>query len=130
MPRPRDAWFLSVAIALFLSGCAAKQPGNGRVGHVVICWLKEPGNAEARRNIIVASKSFGDIPGVVNVHAGNALPSQRRIVDDSFDVAIVITFASEQAMRAYLDHPTHKNAVERVIRPLVRKIVVYDFTMR
>jgi len=85
---------------------------------------------EARRSIIVASKSFGDIPGVVDVHAGSVLPSRRQIVDDSFDVAIIITFANEQAMHAYLDHPTHKDAVEHIIRPLVRKIVVYDFTMR
>lgn len=94
--------------------------------HVVLCWLKHPGDQAARRKIIDLSRSFAAIPGVIGVRAGTAVPSQRAIVDDSFDVGIVFTFADRQAMQAYLEHPTHKQAVRDVIAPLTDRIVVYD----
>jgi len=49
-------------------------------------------------------------------------------VDDSFDVGILLTFPDRQTMNAYLTHPDHKQAVKNVLKPLVSKIVVYDFT--
>lgn len=111
-----------------LAGCAAcKLPeSEGKLQHVVLCWLKNPGNVEARQKIIDVSKSFAAIPGVISVKAGTAVPSQRAIVDDSFDVGIVFTFADRQAMQTYLEHPTHTQAVRNVIAPLTDRIVVYD----
>ena len=44
----------------------------------------------------------------------------------TFDVGIVITFTDEPSLRAYDQHPTHKQAVETVLRPLVAKLLVYD----
>jgi len=116
--------------ATLLTGCAhpGHAPATGaRLYHVVLVWLKEPGNPEARRQIIKVSKSFRAIPGVIDVKAGHSIPSQRAIVDDSFDVGILLTFRDRRAMRAYLTNPDHKRAVRTVLRPLVRKIVVYDF---
>ena len=52
----------------------------------------------------------------------------RPVVDSSFDVAVVVTFEDEAALRAYDAHPTHKQAVEEVLRPLVGKLVIYDVT--
>jgi hypothetical protein len=98
-----------------------------RVHHVVVCWLKEPGNADARRRIVEASRAFGGLPGVVAVSAGEPIESDRPIVDDSFDVAITMTFASQAALDAYLVHPEHRRATAGVLGPLVEKIVVYDF---
>ena len=54
-------------------------------------------------------------------------PSERQIVDDSFDVAICLTFASTRDMNAYIEHPRHKAAVKDVLLPIVERIVVYDF---
>jgi hypothetical protein len=48
-------------------------------------------------------------------------------VDDSFDVAISVTFADQEAMRAYLAHPLHQRARDEILLPMVEKIVVYDF---
>ena len=65
--------------------------------------------------------------GVLTVSAGEPIESERKIVDDSFDVAILIRFASRADMQRYLDHPVHRAAVQKVIAPLTRKILVYDF---
>ena len=112
-----------------LAACAqvVPQPDEAKVYHVVLCWLKEPGNLEARQQIIDVSKEFKSIPGVINVKAGASIPSERAIVDDSFDVGILLTFADQQAMNSYLDHPDHKQVVQNILKPLVTKIIVYDF---
>jgi hypothetical protein len=100
---------------------------TSKVHHVVVCWLNEPGNKESRRKIIEASRGFSSIPGVIDVRAGSVIQSERKIVDSSFDVAIYLSFANEQKLQDYLLHPIHKNAVKEILKPLVRKIVVYDF---
>jgi hypothetical protein len=124
-------FFVAIIFVLFL--LPACQQGKdipnstSRVYHVVICWLKDSGNKEARQKIIEASRGFSSIPGVINVKAGSVIHSEREIVDSSFDVAIYLSFENEQKLNEYLIHPIHKNAVEETLKPLVRKIVVYDF---
>jgi len=56
-----------LAITLFLSGCAtAPQPAKaGKLYHVGLVWLKEPGNTEHRQKIIEAAHSLArEIPEV------------------------------------------------------------------
>jgi len=120
---------LLAMLGLVVAGCAAPQavPAGGRVEHVVLCWLKEPGNRDHQRRIIEASKKFRGMAGVLKVSTGRGQPSDRDIVDDSFDVGIVITFASAADMQRYLVHPVHVAAVTDIIRPLTSRILVYDF---
>lgn len=98
-----------------------------RIHHVVLCWLKEPGNLDHQSKIIEATKTFRDIPGVLDAQAGTTVPSNRAIVDDSFDVGILIIVADEDSLRSYLEHPVHQEAKNEILVPLVDKIVVYDF---
>ena len=97
-----------------------------RIHHFVLCWLKETGNLDHQKQIIEASKTFRKIPGVLEVRAGVAVPSIRDVVDDSFDVGILIVVKSEDSLRAYLEHPLHQRAKKEVLIPLVEKILVYD----
>jgi hypothetical protein len=99
---------------------------TGRVDHVVICWLKEPGNEAQRRQIIDRSNDFKKIPGVISVRAGRPIPSTRPVVDSSFDVALVVTFKDEASMRAYDKNPIHVKAVNEVLKPVAGKLVIYD----
>jgi hypothetical protein len=101
------------------------------VKHVVVCWLKTPGDEAARKQVIDESRAFlGVIPGLLDVAAGPALPSTRPAVDSSFDVAVVMTFKDEASLRAYDTHARHKQAVDRVLRPLVSRLVIYDVNVR
>ena len=125
--------FFTIAIVFLLFALPACQQGKDRpdstskVHHVVVCWLNESGNKEARHKIIDASRGFASIPGVIDVRAGSVIQSNREIVDSSFDVAIYLSFENEQKLQDYLAHPFHNNAVKKILKPLVRKIVVYDF---
>ena len=113
---------------LVTSGCAGLGTRHdGALQHLVLIWLKDAGNAEQRARIIEVSKSFRNIPGVLDVQAGKAVASERDIVDDSFDVGILVVVPDERRLREYLDHPIHQKAKNDVLVPLVEKILVYDF---
>ena len=120
------------AIICLLIACLAMPLAwaNGTVDsveHVVVVWLKTPGNSEHRRRIIAESEVLLDIPGVTGLRAGVMIPSERPIVDSSFDVAMIISFTDTAAMQAYLDHPVHVKLVKETLKPLVNRIRVYDF---
>ena len=122
---------LSLIPLLALSGCISIQigtpPEQKVIHHFVLCWLKEPGNAEHRQQIVEATESFREIPGVLAARAGQVIPNDRSIVDDSFDVGILILVPDGKRLTEYLEHPIHQKAKEEVLLPLVEKIVVYDF---
>ncbi len=118
-------------LVLFLLPACQQDKGypdsTSKVHHVVVCWLNEHGNKEARQKVIEASRGFFAIPGVIDVRAGSVIHSERKIVDSSFDVAIYLSFENELKLFEYLNHPIHKEAVEETLKPLVRKVIVYDF---
>ena len=96
--------------------------------HIVFCWLKEPGNVEQREQIIEMTESFNRIPSVLKSRAGNPIMSERSIVDDSFDVGIIVEVRDEKGLQEYLDHPIHQKAKKDVLLPLIERVLVYDFT--
>ncbi len=119
---------LAIITLLGLVGCSSIEPAHDHaLHHVVLCWLKEPGNAKHRNRIIEVSKSFQKIPGVLEVRVGQVVPSDREIVDDSFDVAILIIVLDRKRLAEYLQHPIHQKAKKDALIPLVDKIIVYDF---
>jgi heme-degrading monooxygenase HmoA len=95
--------------------------------HVVLIWLKEPGNAAHRAQIIDATRKFSNMEGVREIRAGTPVSSERSTVDDSFDIGLYMTFSSKEALEAYLNHPEHEAAQRSVLRPLVKKVLAYDF---
>lgn len=119
---------LMMIFLIAMAGCSTlREPHGDRVHHVVVCWLKDSGNAAERSQIMEASRLFREIPGVVDVRVGEVLPSDRDIVDDSFDVAITVSFANAHSLAEYLVHPIHQKARDEVLLPVVSRIVVYDF---
>lgn len=116
-----------LCLLLCLSLPASADGDSQPLEHVVIAWLKEPGNAAAQSRIIAASQALKTIPGVLSLRAGTAIASERPIVDSSFDVALVISFTDQAALDNYLIHPLHLQLLEDTLKPLVERILVYDF---
>lgn len=122
---------LGLLLLLALGGCSGLPPSTTHdatsVHHIVLVWLKDsPEKATHRHRILVGTEQLRSIPGLQSLHHGTAVQSARKIVDDSFDVGIHMVFGSEQAMHAYLKHPTHTQFVKR-IKPHLEKLLVYDF---
>jgi hypothetical protein len=68
------------------------------------------------------------IEGITFLDYGTAVPSDRPVVDDSFDVALLVRFKNADALHAYESDPRHTKEVKEVLLPLTKKIQVYDFT--
>ncbi len=113
-------------LVVILTGSASVQAQP--VVHIVLLWLKQPGDSAQRQQLIQASQRLRQIPGIQRLQLGEAVTSERDIVDDSFDVALVFTFEDETAMKSYLIHPLHKKIVKQDIKPLVLRLRVHDFT--
>jgi hypothetical protein len=99
---------------------------GGMVHHVVLCWLKDTGNVEHIETIVDQTLGFASQPGIVSVVAGTSLASDRPLVDDSFDVGLIMVFESQESLAAYLADPEHQRATEEILRPLVDRLVIYD----
>ncbi|MDB6064846.1 MAG: Dabb family protein [Pedosphaera sp.] len=95
--------------------------------HVVIFWTV-PGNPKAVDELVAgAEKYLRPIPGVTHFHVGRMATSQRRVVDQSYQVALNMIFPNKKAQDDYQIHPQHIEFVEKVFKPLCSKVLVYDF---
>ena len=122
---------IALAIGVFLSGCstAPKPAMAGKLYHVGLVWLKEPGNAEQREKLIAAAHSFArEIPEVQFLSVGQTLPKTSSWADASFDICFVMRLEDKAAMDRYAKNPVHQKAAQEVFLPLSQKIMFYDFT--
>lgn len=137
--NPLIVKLLAFSSAFLVTGCLSlsfnsdtetnlvKPDNEKRLHHLVLCWLKDPGNESHRERIIDLTATFREIPGVIEARAGQVVSSDRNIVDDSFDVGILIVTKDQADLKKYLDHPIHQNAKRDVLQSLVKRILVYDF---
>ena len=95
--------------------------------HVVIFWT-DPAQANAPDELIAgALKYLQPIPGITYFHIGKMVGSHRAVVDQTYQVALNTGFASKQAQDDYQVHPLHLEFVARCVKPLVKRVAVYDF---
>jgi hypothetical protein len=98
------------------------------LSHVVIFFLKADAPAGAADELLAGCHQYlKDLPGVVNFHAGKMVPSDRPIVDQSYQVGLNVVFTDKAAEEAYQVHPTHIEFVEKVFKVLCARAVIYDF---
>ena len=122
---------MALVLAAFLSGFATAPKGAkaGKLYHVGLVWLREPGNAEHQQKIIAAAHSFArEIPEVQFLSVGKTLPKTSSRADASFDICFVIRLEDKAAMDRYAKNPVHQKAAQEVFLPLSQKILFYDFT--
>ncbi len=95
--------------------------------HVVIFWT-DPGKPKAADELIAgAEKYLKPIPGVQHFHVGRMAPSDRPVVDQTYQVALNIVFADKKTQDDYQADPLHVEFVEKVFKPNCARVVVYDF---
>ena len=119
-------------VMLAISACSLwpEQPVKSGIVHVVLVWLKEPGNAAHRQQIIEGARELAEIPGVQVLTVGPPLPSDRAVVEGSYDVGITLHFADPAALQAYLKHPLHQRQVREVFAPVMQRFRVIDIDGR
>lgn len=95
--------------------------------HIVIFWTDPDQPGAADELIAGARKYLQPIPGVRQFHIGKMAGSQRPVVDQTYQVALNTVFADKQAQDDYQVHPLHLEFVARYVKPLVKRVLVYDF---
>ncbi|WP_433502983.1 Dabb family protein [Pseudonocardia halophobica] len=96
----------------------------GRIQHVALSWLKEPGNPAHVDEWVRAARALGAIPGVESMVIGPAAPVSWSDPDQSFDFAMTIVFENRDAMEAYQPHPTHHAAIA-VSNRIMKRVYAY-----
>jgi hypothetical protein len=94
--------------------------------HIVVFWT-DPAQSEAPDELVAGAKKLNSIPGVVHLHAGKMVGSARSIVDQTYQVALNLIFKDKKAEADYQTHPLHVEFVEKIVKRVCRKIVIYDF---
>lgn len=122
--------FLCLILALGILGCKQKTSNTVKpvstVEHVVLFWAQDSISADILDSIKENSAQLDTIPGIITLSMGEAIPSERPIVDASFTLGLIFSFPDKATMDAYLIHPGHKDFVAKWIKPNVKKLVVYD----
>jgi hypothetical protein len=118
-------------LAALAAACAGTPAETGQVAHVVLVWLKDPGDGAVKARLVANAQSFPDrIPGLLSVSVGDALPGARSGADSGFDLAFVMRFRDARALAVYEAHPVHTAAVRELLAPNVARLAVYDAVLR
>ncbi|MGV3756712.1 MAG: Dabb family protein [Verrucomicrobiota bacterium] len=123
-----------LALCLFLSllpACSTTAPKPavaGKLHHIGLIWLKNPGHAGDRQQLIAAAHRFAkEIPDVNAISVGQSIPQGSALIDTTFDVCLIMHFDDQAALDRYAKHPVHQKAAHEAFLPLARKIIFYDF---
>jgi hypothetical protein len=129
IPRFFLAAIAVLALALFSIRASSVEPApKGKLTHIGLVWLKNPGNAAERQRLIEALHGFArEIPEVQSLSVGQAHPSASQLVDSTFDVCFTMQFDDQAALDRYAKHPVHQKAAKEAFLPLSQKLLFYDF---
>jgi hypothetical protein len=95
--------------------------------HIVIFWT-DPANPKSADELVDGcNKYLKTIPGILHFHVGKMVPSHRPVVDQSYQVALNITFTDKKAQDDYQVHPQHVDFVEKVFKRVCKRATIYDF---
>jgi len=95
--------------------------------HIVVLWTDPAQPAAADKLVEAANRLLPGIPGVIKFHAGRMVGSPRPVVEQTYSVALNVIFNSKEAEAAYQTHPQHVEFVTNFVKPLVKRVLVYDF---
>tara|TARA_Y200000002_G_C22621037_1_gene638180 strand:- start:427 stop:744 length:318 start_codon:yes stop_codon:yes gene_type:complete len=99
------------------------------ISHIVIFWLKPNVSEDKKNEIITNAKKLDKISGLKSFHIGKMMPSNRDVVDNTYDFAFNMTFTSKVDLETYLNHKLHQEFVNIYIKPNIKTLKVYDFVL-
>lgn len=124
------AAFATLLPLFFAGACSVTPKALPPVTRVVLVWMKDPGDAAARGQVVRAARSLRMIPGVTKVETGRNVPVSGLGLDRTFDLGVMITFRNRAALQRYEKDPRHLEAMRRYLKPLVRRYEVFNIDGR
>jgi hypothetical protein len=102
-------------------------PRSGQVTHVMLFWLKRPGNIDDQNLLLRGLRTVRRVRGVNDVRVGRPLPVDRPDLEQSFDLGVVIIFRDREALEKFERDPRRRGALDAILQPLIRRYIIYNF---
>ena len=118
---------LALILSIALPRAEAAAARFGQVTHVMLFWLKRPGNIDDQNFLLRALRRLRRARGVNDVRVGRPLPVDRPGLEQSFDLGVVMTFRDREALEKFERDQRREQAIDAMLRPLVRQYTVYNF---
>ena len=126
--RMRIAMLLTcIAVSLAPTGAQAVATRSGQVTHVMLFWLKRPGNVDDQNFLRRALRTLRRVRGVNDMRIGRPLSVDRPVAEQSFDLGVVMTFRDREALEKFERDQQREQAIDVMLRPLVLRYIVYNF---
>src|SRR5437660_12549634 len=81
-----------IAFSLTSTGAQAAPARSGQVTHVMLFWLKRPGNVDDQNLLLRALRTLRRVRGVNDVRVGRPLPVARPDLARSFNLCCGMAF--------------------------------------
>ena len=99
---------------------------SSKFRHAVYFWLREGGTTAVAEKLAQGCREYlTHVPGVLNLEVGFPAGTARKVVDNSYGVALLIEFADSHAHDVYQEHPDHQKFIE-VCSSLWSRVQIYD----
>lgn len=119
-------WALVGVLALGLIPAGAAEQEHGEFVHVVLFWLKPEATAAQKQQLIDdCHELLGAIESVTRIEVGVPAGTPREVVDNSYDVALVVYYRDVEGHNAYQVHEKHDAFVARN-RAHWERVQIYD----
>jgi len=96
---------------------------NNTFVHHVHFWLKDKAQ---KQQLIEGLYTLAPITHIRHIHIGVPAGTTRDVVDNSYDVSLLLLFDDRAAQDAYQDDPIHLLFVDNYAKPLCARVVVQD----
>jgi hypothetical protein len=116
---------ISLGNALAQGPSTPDQPQKGTFVHTVFFWLDNPESTEDHAKLLEGLTELSKIPDILSGYVGVPAPTNREVIDSSYDFSLTFIFKDAADQDAYQDHPDHIRFVENYSH-LWSKVVVYD----
>lgn len=120
-------WSMTIQTAAYADEALSSQ---AYAVHVVVMWFEESKTAEEQQGVVEVTRSFKEIPGVIDIRVGKRISSDDESVNDPFSIAMYIVFENQSALQAYFDHPLHHGAIEAGVLDGMKQMETFDFVDR
>ena len=95
--------------------------------HAVYFWMNPGVPDSARQQLVDDCRTFlAKIPTVRHLWAGRPAMTPREVVDNSYDVGLLVALDDSAGHDVYQEHPLHKEFIARN-KPHWKRVQIYDF---
>ncbi|PYL03135.1 MAG: hypothetical protein DME32_04820 [Verrucomicrobia bacterium] len=120
-------FLIFLALSLTSFNAQAANARSGQVTHVMLSWLKRPGNVDDRNVLMRGLRTLRRVRGVNDVRVGRPLPVDRSSLEQSFDLGVVGIFRDRETLEKFERDPRRRGALDAMLQPLVRRYSGYNF---